>query len=103
MRRKTGRRIDCICVKMDRTNLEAHGEVSVDYALHQHPPLQPRMQQKLLACASPDLARRGSAYGTVFPMMLDFRRHLEVARNNGLSKRSLRGYPVRRAMSMIDQ
>jgi len=26
---------------------------------------------ELLACASPDLAPRDSAYGTVFPMMLD--------------------------------
>jgi hypothetical protein len=36
MGRETGRRIDCICVKMDRTKLEAQGEFSVD-ALHQQP------------------------------------------------------------------
>ena len=59
---------------MDRPNLEAHGEVSVD-SLQQHPPLQWRRMRQRATCirphALPDLASRDSAYGTVFPMMLD--------------------------------
>lgn len=59
MRRGTGRRIDYICVKMDRPKLEAHGEISED-TLRQHPPLQ-RLMQRTAACMRLTRSRAGVA------------------------------------------